>query len=314
MKNKKLSRLHKKTYRLDIKDHRDFIVSVDGSIPSFCSIQKYCPPIKSDTCIRSSMTHVVLSAVETTINLELCELANYPKKRNSFIKEYMKDNTHNFFSESLLYSQVAKYEKNISYRGILEYLMKENKIGNTNFSIDQFCRIQGSGVSSKYQNRKKIINSMKYILSKKIPIMGALKFPREMLNYANGGIIKENVKLDIEYAVLFVGYIDNFINGKGYFIFQNSWGKKWGDKGYGYVSYRSMLRRRCSDMWIINRMSATTVVPGYNFLDIKADVKINMNEIECVSDNSLEHIENIENLEVKKVNDKEHKNSEIIEI
>lgn len=313
MKNKKLSRLHKKTYKLDIKDHRDFIVTAEGDFPSFCSIQKYCPPVKSDTGIRSSMTHVVLSAVETTINVEMCELANYPRKRNSLIKEYMKDNTHNFFSESLLYSQVAKYEKNVSYREILEQMMKENKIGNTTFSVGQFCRIEGSGLSSKFQDRKKIINSMKYVLSKKIPIMGALKFPREMLNYTNGGIMKDNVKLDVEYAVLFVGYIDNFNNGEGYFIFQNSWGKRWGDKGYGYVSYRSMLTRRCSDMWIINRMTASTGISGYDFLDIQIGVKINMNEIECSSDSSVENLD-VEDLENMKLEKKEYNDSEIIEI
>jgi C1A family cysteine protease len=35
------------------------------------------------------------------------------------------------------------------------------------------------------------------------------------------------------HCIVLVGYDDN----SGYFKFQNSWGKKWGDKGYGYLPY-----------------------------------------------------------------------------
>jgi len=46
------------------------------------------------------------------------------------------------------------------------------------------------------------------------------------------------------HAICIVGYDDN----KGIFKFKNSWGKAWGDKGYGYLSY-DYIRKYCVDAW-----------------------------------------------------------------
>ena len=46
------------------------------------------------------------------------------------------------------------------------------------------------------------------------------------------------------HAVCIVGYDD----GSEYFKFKNSWGKTWGDKGYGYLPYRYM-EEHSMDVW-----------------------------------------------------------------
>ena len=54
---------------------------------------------------------------------------------------------------------------------------------------------------------------------------------------ADTGILVSTKDTLFYYGVLIVGYNDNLSDGKGYFTFKNSWGKNWGDKGYGYISY-----------------------------------------------------------------------------
>lgn len=50
------------------------------------------------------------------------------------------------------------------------------------------------------------------------------------------------------HAICMVGYDDS----KKCFIFQNSWGPEWGDKGYGYIPYAYILNQQESgDFWTI---------------------------------------------------------------
>ncbi|MEG2182971.1 MAG: C1 family peptidase [Oscillospiraceae bacterium] len=49
------------------------------------------------------------------------------------------------------------------------------------------------------------------------------------------------------HALLIVGYDDQ----KRHFIVRNSWGSKWGDKGYGYMPYEYVTQKFAYDFWII---------------------------------------------------------------
>jgi C1A family cysteine protease len=46
------------------------------------------------------------------------------------------------------------------------------------------------------------------------------------------------------HAICIMGYDD----GKNLFIFKNSWGAAWADKGYGYLKYVYM-EKYCLDAW-----------------------------------------------------------------
>jgi len=104
--------------------------------------------------------------------------------------------------------------------------------------------------------KKGIIDTMKYLLSNKIPIIGGfgVPFDAKFSRTEKSGVISDNVNIDFDYGIVFIGYSDELGDlGKGYFIFQNSWGKRWGAGGIGYLSYESVIKHKILDLWVINK-------------------------------------------------------------
>lgn len=67
------------------------------------------------------------------------------------------------------------------------------------------------------------------------------------------------------HAVVAVGYDDNrAINGhKGALMIRNSWGTRWGDKGYGWLPYSYVLNGLSVDFWSLFRMEYLDPNPFY---------------------------------------------------
>jgi C1A family cysteine protease len=53
------------------------------------------------------------------------------------------------------------------------------------------------------------------------------------------------------HAVFAVGYDDK----RGQLLFQNSWGKQWGDGGYGWLPYEYVISGLADDFWTVVDMS-----------------------------------------------------------
>ena len=59
------------------------------------------------------------------------------------------------------------------------------------------------------------------------------------------------------HCILIVGYDD----GKGVWIFRNSWGEGWGDHGYGYLPYKylSSKAKLASDFWVVETVEGANL-------------------------------------------------------
>lgn len=62
---------------------------------------------------------------------------------------------------------------------------------------------------------------------------------------------KEGERMLGGHAIVLVGYDDS--NKR--FIFRNSWGEEWGDKGYGYLPYKYVCDKDlASDFWVVSKV------------------------------------------------------------
>lgn len=129
--------------------------------------------------------------------------------------------------------------------------------------------------SQEYKELWNDVTAIKECLSNRIPVLIRLPLWESLYNlnrinpvYRNQNIVTEN-----GHAVCLVGYYDNYNNsGTGVFKFINSWGKGWGESGYGYVTY---------DL-VVNQTDA--VVQAYYMLDkvYVESVSLNYTNMELV--------------------------------
>lgn len=101
------------------------------------------------------------------------------------------------------------------------------------------------------------LEEVKTALQKYGPVVGGISIFKESLN--NKDIVKTGIIPDPSpgeqvigaQAICIVGYDDD----KKRIKFKNSWGVKWGDKGYGYISY-SYVEKFLTDAWVFTILNS----------------------------------------------------------
>jgi C1A family cysteine protease len=123
-------------------------------------------------------------------------------------------------------------------------------------AVKYFCH-DPQGAKIKYPD---VLISVKKNLEAGIPSMfGFWGFPSYDKSDTKGGIPypAEGESAQWGHAVVAVGYDDNkkitnIVSNKattGAFLIRNSWGKEWGDKGYGWLPYEYILNNLALDFW-----------------------------------------------------------------
>lgn len=155
--------------------------------------------------------------------------------------------------ENALLKNISHHKK-INFRNITDYLMEQN-------IINGFAIID-------HDHPKKILNNMKLLLEAKIPIIGSFLLPIDAVSKTCTSSGKINYKwiTNVNHSVVFTGYDDEMTHNheKGFFIFQNSWGPKWGDSGFGYLSYNYINYKKYNHMLILNDQIPDTLKVDFN--------------------------------------------------
>ena len=253
---------------LDTCDNRDYkIVAQDNiNLPNSADLRKYCTQVKKNDNIIYPNTHIVLTSLETMMNV--CIMNQNPKilrskNKNYYIKEYVKKNHNDFFSEMSLYDNTRRMfpkSNKMPYRHILKTAQKYgcvvqdenlNKDFVANYKIKSYAKINSTGSGKTDLNKKQILTDIKSVLASNVPVITTLKLPTIAKNSKNG-LFDYKYPHNILQPVLIVGYNDNYSGTKkGYFIYQNLWGHTWGDKGFGYLPYKCVKENKQFDMWVI---------------------------------------------------------------
>jgi C1A family cysteine protease len=130
----------------------------------------------------------------------------------------------------------------------------------TKFAIKPIPQCYTDGLKHTVQSyyRVQTLTDMKTCLASGFPfVFGITVYASfESANATATGIIPMPAKHEQVlggHALLAVGYDDS----KQWFIFKNSWGASWGNKGYGFIPYAYLTNTSlASDMWYISRAKA----------------------------------------------------------
>lgn len=116
-----------------------------------------------------------------------------------------------------------------------------------NYQATSYVRHDSPGVAPK-----DVLLSIKQSLAHEVPVMFGTtvykSFPGVGASDDHTGVIPfpgSKDKIDGGHAMVIAGYDD----GVSSFLVRNSWGEKWGDKGYGWMPYRYVTSGIATDFW-----------------------------------------------------------------
>lgn len=239
----------------DLPDQRDFsyalLAAVIPKLPSKIDLRKYCSPVENQGNLGSCVGQALAGNLEFLKIKKLSQLFDFSRLFIYYNARYMRGTT--------------KIDSGASIRDGIKTLVK---LGDClekywPYDIDKFTL---KPTKKAYQNalnyqilryyRLTNIKQMKHTLSSGYPfVFGFAVYESfESKKVAKTGIVplpKKEEKLLGGHAVMAVGYEDR----KEWFIVRNSWGKKWGKKGYFYMPYQYLENPYLSgDFWTIRDM------------------------------------------------------------
>lgn len=196
-----------------------------------------------------------------------------------YIVRYVYPFTGIRFSELFVYYNTRRYyeggdiidwgidELGHAIKSIIKYgcaLRKDHSVRNYSVrkkpSDDTYMKAKLNTIT-KYgkiitSNRQQIIQIIKILLSHDIPVLGSISYQRHLprtpdkntyVRIKNGEYAKYFYLFNGYHSVLIIGFDDRLKS----FIFQNSHGYHWGDRGCGYLPYNMIECNYVDDLWFI---------------------------------------------------------------
>ncbi|MFX0087878.1 MAG: C1 family peptidase [Candidatus Hodarchaeota archaeon] len=251
--------------KVAMKIQEEYLLHVDDEIfEGEVDLRRHCSPIKNQGSIGSNTANAAIGL------LEYYELKNYQKYTN--------------YSSLFLYKvtrQLLNWEgdtgaflsttiKAMELIGILPaeyYTYKTSQFDEdirpiwyniaSNYKVTKSLRLDSPKIDPN-----KLLNRVKGFLKARIPSMFGFYFSNSLFQAPNDGnipFLSKDEKIMGGHAVAAVGFNDdkvikNHEDGtvtKGALLIRNSWGKEWGEEGYGWLPYKYVEEKLSNDWWVI---------------------------------------------------------------
>jgi len=241
-------------WKPDLPDHRDQkIYFTENITKSTVDLRQKCPPVYNQGKLGSCTAQAIAFAYEYDQIKQDEKEPFIPSRLFIYYNERDIEGTVNVDSGASIRDGV----KTINTIGVC----KEDdwKYDISQFSTKPYLELYEQAKNHKSVKYKKINQrekQLKMALKMGFPIIFGISVfeSLESLSVYNTGIIPmpaRDEKMMGGHAISIVGYNDN----TKHFIIRNSWGKEWGDDGYGYIPYDYVLDDNlASDFWIIERV------------------------------------------------------------
>ena len=245
---------HKLGWLPDIPDQRDHLFSlvykVLKKLPTAVDLRPSCSPIEDQKALGSCTANALVGAIEF---LERKDGVPFTNLSRLFIyyNERVIENTVNSDSGA----QIRDGIKTLAKQGVCSEKKWPYTISKFKNKPNTTCYTEAAvHVITSYQ-RVKTINDMRSCLAAGYPfVFGFTVYESfESSQVANTGVVPmpgTNESVLGGHAVVAVGYND----ADQRFIVRNSWGTKWGKKGYCTMPYAYLTNTQLAgDMWTIRR-------------------------------------------------------------
>jgi hypothetical protein len=254
--------------RADPFDSRDIPLDllIPKSIPESTDLREWCSPVKNQGNLNSCTAHAAAAIVEyfemrsAGRVIDASRLFLYKTTRN--LLHYSGDTGANTRAtmKALVMLGVTPEEF---------YPYDETKVNEEPSAFcyslaDNFKSVKYYRIDTRDRSKDSVLQHAKTLLAANRPLMlGFMAYLSCWQQAGANGMIPFPVTSDIRFGghnVAVVGYDDNIIirnrditgvESTGAFLFKNSYGDQWGEKGYGWLPYDYLLKHQSIDWWTI---------------------------------------------------------------
>ncbi|HNW97778.1 MAG TPA: C1 family peptidase [Bacteroidales bacterium] len=233
----------------DLPDHRDLVYSapkpIKAKLPKKVDLRKSCPGIYDQGELGSCTANAISAAFEFNLMKQKAKSIFTPSRLFIYYNERVMEQTISEDSGAMIRDGI----KSINKKGVCPEKMWPYIISKFTKKPDAKCYTEAlKHQSLLYQRVTRKLEQMQSCLAEGYPFV----FGFTVYDAFESSAVAKSGKLDLPkpsegecggHAVLAVGYDDTTKR----FIVRNSWGNKWGQKGYFTMPYDYLLNENLAD-------------------------------------------------------------------
>jgi C1A family cysteine protease len=197
--------------------------SINGEAP-----RNYVTPIRDQGECETCVSYTIIAAIETLVLFQL---------RNTDVDLWEYDLCESYVHREIVQAtckQSAELEKSTN-DSVLRTMRPETNCNGIS-SVAQISEtICPTVINADSIKRGSAIDFavIKEHLAEKGPVLASLSVWPEFKEYAGGVYEQENTSRGIPHCVCIIGYCE----GREAWLIKNSWGRQWGENGFGWIAY-----------------------------------------------------------------------------